>query len=425
MRHGSHVRREAADAPDRVVDAASGNGAARNDADGSDTDDLLVAVADVDIDDDPPADAARAEATGTARGAARRRSGVWGALGILAELMLTLAALCGLYIAWQMWWTGVQSEHVQEQTRKSAAWSDPADTANLKVAAAQQGVPPVQPASARYGDLIAQIYIPRFGAQWNRNVVEGTDAVQLNRHGMGHYENSQFPGQVGNVAIAGHRNGYGEPLGNINKLETGDPIIIRTQDYWYIYRYTSHLIVLPNQGEVVAANPQDPGAAPTKRMVTLTTCEPRYATPTHRWIAYGELEYWARVSDGIPKELAATNDSGEVTFISKERPSLASRLPSLIPILVFTLIVYLVLFIAAATAWGWPVRRAIRAGRRQRPDISIYGTLLRLQPGVAPVRILLLLLLLIGAAAALLQWGYPWAASTIPYLREMSNYVTV
>ena len=39
----------------------------------------------------------------------RRKSVVWTILGILAELMLTAAAVCALYIAWQMWWTGVQA----------------------------------------------------------------------------------------------------------------------------------------------------------------------------------------------------------------------------------------------------------------------------------------------------------------------------
>ena len=42
----------------------------------------------------------------------RTKSALWTILGILAELMLTAAAICALYIAWQMWWTGVQSEHL-------------------------------------------------------------------------------------------------------------------------------------------------------------------------------------------------------------------------------------------------------------------------------------------------------------------------
>lgn len=38
---------------------------------------------------------------------ARQRSVIWILLGVLAEIMLTAAAVCALYIAWQMWWTGV------------------------------------------------------------------------------------------------------------------------------------------------------------------------------------------------------------------------------------------------------------------------------------------------------------------------------
>ena len=261
----------------------------------------------------------------------RTKSALWTILGILAELMLTAAAICALYIAWQMWWTGVQSEHNQIETRQSVSWSDPGKSGNVTVAKAQQGDPPVQPQSATEGELIAQVYIPRFGSQWQRNLVEGTDLTQLNKHGLGHYTDSQMPGQVGNFAFAGHRNGYGQPLGDVDKLQEGDPIIVRTQDYWYVYHYTSYKIVLPTQTEVVAANPENPGAAPTKRMLTMTTCEPKYSTPTHRWISYAEFSYWAKVADGIPQELASQNANGTVKFVNNEQSSFLSSIDTLKP----------------------------------------------------------------------------------------------
>ena len=240
----------------------------------------------------------------TSRGG-RTKSALWTILGILAELMLTAAAICALYIAWQMWWTGVQSEHNQIETRQSVSWSDPGKSGNVTVAKAQQGDPPVQPQSATEGELIAQIYIPRFGSQWQRNLVEGTDLTQLNKHGLGHYTDSQMPGQIGNFAFAGHRNGYGQPLGDVDKLQEGDPIIVRTQDYWYVYHYTSYKIVLPTQTEVVAANPENPGAAPTKRMLTMTTCEPKYSTPTldqlRRILLLGEDRRRHPTGTGLPK----------------------------------------------------------------------------------------------------------------------------
>ena len=201
----------------------------------------------------------------------RRKSVVWTILGILAELMLTAAAVCALYIAWQMWWTGVQAEHNQIETRQSVSWSDPGQSDSVTIAQAQEGDPPTQPQSAQEGELIAQVYIPRFGSQWQRNLVEGTSLTELNKHGLGHYKDSQMPGQVGNFAFAGHRNGYGQPLGDVDKLQEGDPIIVRTQDYWYVYHYTSYKIVLPTDIEVVAANPENPGATPTKLPERSTT----------------------------------------------------------------------------------------------------------------------------------------------------------
>lgn len=369
-----------------------------------------------------------AHATAQSDTLARRKHGVgWVLAGLIMELLFTLAIACGLYILWQMWWTGVVAEHVQEQTRQSVAWSAPSSNQGeqTQVATAQEGDPPVQPESAQEGDLVAQIYIPRFGSQWVRNIVEGTTVEQLNRHGMGHYERSQMPGAVGNFAVAGHRNGYGQPLGDIDKLQEGDPIIIRTRDYWYVYHFTRYIVVTPDHGEVVAANPDNPGQPAVKRMLTLTTCEPKYSAPIYRWISYGELSAWYKVAEGVPPELAQKDDQGKVQFINKEQVSVAARLDSLQPVVMWALIAYAIIFIAAALVWRWPLLRAIKEGRKPRPDFSCYGWLVRHQPGPAGIRWILVALLAVAAAAAALEWVCPYLASTVPILKEMSNYVAV
>ena len=360
--------------------------------------------------------------------APRRRGALQAALGIIAEILLTLAAICALYIVWQMWWTGVQAEHTQMETRQSVDWADPtANSGNngVKIAAAQSGEPPVQTEKASEGELLAQVYIPRFGDNWERNMVQGTTLEELNKHGLGHYDNTKMPGQVGNFALAGHRNGYGQPLGDVDKLQPGDPIIIRTKDYWYVYKYTNYEIVKPEEVRVISDDPQNTGTPTTKRLITMTTCEPKYSAPIYRWISYGEFSYWAKVSDGIPKELSSTDSSGRVQFINNEQPSPIAQLDSLVPVMLVALLAYAVIFIAALVAWRFPVLRAIRSGERRRPEVSAYGWLLRHQPGVLPVRLVLLGLLLFVVAAALFEWGFPWAASTIPVLREMSNFTAV
>ena len=352
-----------------------------------------------------------------------KRSVLWSVLGILGEVLMTLAAVCALYVVWQMWWTGVQSDHTRAAPRQSASWSDPAGGDSSKVAKAQSGDVPVQPTSASDGELIAQVYVPRFGQGWVRNVVEGTDEAELSLHGLGHYPSTQMPGSVGNFAVAGHRNGYGRPLGDVDLLQEGDAIIVRTKDYWYVYKYTTYKIVTPEHSEVIAANPEDLNTPPSKRMITLTTCEPKYTTATHRWISYGELSYWAKVSDGVPQELATSSNSAKVAFSSSNTSqSFVSKLGTLQPIVLWALVAYLVLYIAALVAWRYPVLREIRAGKRRRPDASIYGWLLRHQPGPLVIRWALLILLLFIVSVVLIQWACPWAASNIPILQSMSNY---
>lgn len=71
------------------------------------------------------------------RPSAPRRGALWQVLGIIAELLLTAAAICALYIVWQMWWTGVEAEQVQNETTQSVNWSDPSNNGgDVKVAEA-------------------------------------------------------------------------------------------------------------------------------------------------------------------------------------------------------------------------------------------------------------------------------------------------
>lgn len=339
---------------------------------------------------------------------------------ILGELLITLAVFCALYVVWQLWWTGVQSEHRQLEAREASSWSKLASGDTERVARPQHGNPPVEPESAADGELMAQLYIPRFGEHWERNVVQGTSPSQLAYAGIGHYPTSQMPGELGNVALAGHRAGYGEPLAHVDEFKSGDAIVLRTKNYWYVYHYTSYKIVLPDQVDVIAPNPEQPDDPATKRMITLTTCEPKYSTATHRWVSWGEFDYWAKVSDGVPRELMGDQGT-DVLFADKASTPLV-RVGSLQTTILVLIAAYLVIYLAALLAWRYPLLREIKNGTRPRPVASIYGWILRHQSGTAPIRWILMILLILVIACALLEWGFPWLATNVPYLRQMSNY---
>jgi len=153
------------------------------------------------------------------------------------------------------------------------------------------------------GTGIANIYIPRFGQDYAWTIVEGVNADDLEK-GPGHYPGTAAPGKVGNFAIAGHRVGKGEPFLNLDKLRPGDPVVIETKTSWYVYRVKGgrgdvtakdadgipgREIVSPSDGQVVLPVPNKPGAKPSEKLLTMTTCTPKF-TATKRMIVYAELQ---------------------------------------------------------------------------------------------------------------------------------------
>jgi sortase A len=164
---------------------------------------------------------------------------------------------------------------------------------------------------------IAMLYVPRLGRDFHYAIVQGStvpDADQL-AQGPAHYADTQLPGQVGNFALAGHRAGHGEPFIDVDRLRSGDAVIVETRSWWYVYRVLGEPagsnpdqvrqqvgtaadgsplmlpgreIVAPDNGNVVLPVPDHPGATATKRLMTMTTCWPKYGS-TKRMIIYSEL----------------------------------------------------------------------------------------------------------------------------------------
>jgi sortase A len=229
---------------------------------------------------------------------------VLGFVGVVGELLITAGVLLLAFLAWQLWWTDVEANSAQAAVVEEQGWDVP--LAGLDdgpaVVTPRYDEPPVLE-EPPYLTTFASMRVPRWDGEPTRTITQGTDRPNvLNPLGVGHYEGTAMPGGVGNFALAAHRTTYGKPFNRIEELQEGDPVVVWTQDTWYVYRVTSSQIVMPGDVQVIAPVPDQPGVEPTERFITLTTCHPMFSA-RERFIVHGVLDYWAPVSEGVPAEL--------------------------------------------------------------------------------------------------------------------------
>lgn len=242
------------------------------------------------------------------RGAGRRRGGfggfVLGFVGVVGELLITCGVLLLAFLGWQLWWTDVEGNREQAAVVEAGGWNDPIEQAT-GIVTPRYDDPPVME-QPEYLTTFASMRVPRWDGEPTRTITQGTDRPNvLNPLGVGHYDGVAMPGGLGNFALAAHRTTYGKPFNRIAELQPGDPIVVWTQDTWYVYRVTGSDIVMPQDVWTIAPDPQDPSVTnetATRRLITLTSCHPMFSA-RERYIVWGEFEYWAPTSEGIPAEL--------------------------------------------------------------------------------------------------------------------------
>lgn len=220
-------------------------------------------------------------------------------LGVVGELSMTLGAILLLFVAYQLWWTNVSADRAANEaaTELQQQWETPAPTDSPSAS------PTTRP---QVGSAFALAYIPRLRSSvWGLPINEGVDLDSLAR-GLGHYPETAKPGEVGNFAIAGHRATNGEPLRDIDQLKVGDEVIIETATDFFVYALDRDQIVAPSDVWVIQPVPGQPGATPTERLITVTTCNPRWAS-YERWIWWGHLTQHIDKSTGeLPQALEAS-----------------------------------------------------------------------------------------------------------------------
>src|SRR5207237_441792 len=93
------------------------------------------------------------------------------------------------------------------------------------------------------GHPIGRIELPTLHRDYV--VVQGTDETTL-RKGPGHYPGTDFPGEGGTMAIAGHRTTYLAPFRTIDQLKAGDRIVLKMPYGTFTYSVEKTQVVSPN-----------------------------------------------------------------------------------------------------------------------------------------------------------------------------------
>ncbi|GAA4415542.1 class E sortase [Georgenia halophila] len=226
-------------------------------------------------------------------------------VGLLGEVMVTAGVLLGLFVVWQVFWTDVQSSRAAQDAveRMHESYEPPAATGEQPTGP-QTGAPPVIDAPAEGTDF-GILHVPRWGEDHELPIAEGVGLHDvLNTGAAGHYPSTSMPGEVGNFALAAHRQTYGAAFHKIDQLQNGDQIVVWTPKAWLVYEVSESYVVTPDQTDVVAPVPGNAGAEATERVITLTTCHPLWST-RERYIVHGEFVEWYAPSpaDDMPEEL--------------------------------------------------------------------------------------------------------------------------
>lgn len=197
-------------------------------------------------------------------------------------VFIVLGLVILYFVVYELFGTSLQTRGHQNALRSefAALLDDPRITTPTPTAT--PSVPPRSKSGPR-PKAIAQILIPKIGV--DDIIVDGVSLYVLG-FGPGHYpDTAPIGAPQGTAAIAGHRTGWGSPFIDLDQLDAGDEIILRTPQATYTYRITrGNVVVRPSDYWVVNGDPQ----SKAKAKLTLTTCTPKY-TSRNRLIVWADL----------------------------------------------------------------------------------------------------------------------------------------
>jgi sortase A len=223
----------------------------------------------------------------------RSRFAVWARrFGLVVGELLTGAGLTAvLAVAWLMWGQSPLPTVAQQHT----------NAVIQKAIRAGNQLP---------AGVLALVRIPALGAAWQYPLYQGVTSTQLSR-GLGHYPGTALPGGLGNFALAGHRSsdtGF-EPLADLpTDIRVGDRVEVETTAGQYVYVVTGTAHTSPEDVRVLLPD-QGRGALPANRLITITTCTPRFGS-SGRFIVFGRLSLFTPASAVVSTGAAPSASPG-------------------------------------------------------------------------------------------------------------------
>lgn len=127
------------------------------------------------------------------------------------------------------------------------------------------------------GETIGLLHIPKLKAELP--IVEGTEADDLAK-GVGHFRESYFPNEHGQIVLSGHRDTVFRRTGELVK---GDQLIIELSYGYFVYEIEKTKIVTKDDKRIITLQQE-------KEELILTTCYPfSFIGPApNRYIIYGK-----------------------------------------------------------------------------------------------------------------------------------------
>jgi sortase A len=259
----------------------------------------------------------------------------------VGKSLITLGVLILLFVAYQLFGTGLAERQHQHDLRQAFARQLQAPAAAATQPSTATPTTAAGPAPPPTGEAVAIIRIPRIGV--DKAVVNGVGVPDLQK-GPGHYPNTPLPGQPGNAAIAGHRTTYGAPFFRLDELGPGDPIFVTTRQGKFLYEVTASQKVKPTDVQVIDPTPDN--------RLTLTTCNPRFSA-AQRLVVTASLKGTAADAAPPPPPPAAGPAPAPVTPAAAVDAGLSGEKSARLPAVLWALAAALAAFGAWWLAQRW------------------------------------------------------------------------